>query len=85
MEPFVVQRSTLPFRGEEPKFQEWLQKLEVAASKIQPLYSFDLNNLERPKGELKRISWDNLISPRDAKIASVLLFNFFGLAWTTKW
>ena len=49
MEPFVVQRSTLPFRGEELKFQERLQKLEVAASKIQPQFSFDLNNLERAK------------------------------------
>ena len=54
MEPFVVQRSTLPFRGEEPKFQEWLQKLEVAASKIQPRFSFDLNDLERPKWEIKK-------------------------------
>jgi hypothetical protein len=54
LEPFVVQRSTLPFRGEEPNFQEWKQKLEVAASKIQPRFAFNLNNLERPKWEFKK-------------------------------
>ena len=35
VEQFVIQRSTLPFRGEEPNFQEQLQSLEVAASIIQ--------------------------------------------------
>ena len=34
MEPFVIKRFTLPFRGEEPNFQEQLQSLEVAASKF---------------------------------------------------
>ena len=34
LEPFVIQRSTLPFRGEEPNFQEQLQNFEVAAAKF---------------------------------------------------
>ena len=34
MEPFVIQSSTLPFRGEEPNFQEQLQNFEVAALKF---------------------------------------------------
>ena len=37
MEPFVLQRSTLPFRGEEPNFQEQLQTFEVAVSKFHHL------------------------------------------------
>ena len=43
MEPFIIQRSTLPFRGEEPNFQEQLKTLEVAASKFHYLRSFNLN------------------------------------------
>ena len=54
LKPFVIQRSTLPFWGEEKKFQEWLQNFEVAASKIQPWFSFDLNDLERPNWEFKK-------------------------------
>ena len=54
LEPFVIQRSTLPFRGEEPNFQEQLQNFEVAASKFQHQSSFHLNNLGRSKWELKK-------------------------------
>ena len=32
MEPFVIQRSTLPLWGEEPKVQEWLPNFEAATS-----------------------------------------------------
>ena len=46
---FVIQRSTLPFQDEEPNFQEQLQYFEVAASFIQHLRLFDLNDLERPQ------------------------------------
>ena len=42
------------FSVRSQKFQEWLQKLEVAASKIQPWFSIDLNDLERPKWEFKK-------------------------------
>ena len=54
LEPFVIQRSTLPFWVEEPKFQEWLQNFEVAASKFHHLGSFDLNDLKRPNWEFER-------------------------------
>ena len=29
LEPFVIQRSTLPFRGQEPNFQAQLQNFNV--------------------------------------------------------
>ena len=34
MEPFVIQRSTLPFRGQELNFQEQLQNFEVAVRSV---------------------------------------------------
>ena len=39
MEPFVIQRSALPFQGWQPNFQKWSQNFEVAASKF---------NIDRP-------------------------------------
>ena len=77
MEPFVAQRSTLPFWGEKPKFQEWFQNFEVAASKFRGQFSFDLNDLERPKWELKKMSWDCPVFPIDAKNSIGFLVQFF--------
>ena len=34
MEPFVIQRSTLPFWGWQPNFQKWLKIFEVVTSKF---------------------------------------------------
>ena len=34
LEPFVIQRSALPFRGWQPNFQKWLQNFEVITSKF---------------------------------------------------
>ena len=39
MEPFVIQRSALRFRGWQPNFQKWLRNFEVTASKF---------NIDRP-------------------------------------
>ena len=36
------------------KVQEWFQNFEVAASKFRGQFSFDLNDLEKPKWELKK-------------------------------
>ena len=62
MEPFVIQKSTLAFRGEEPNFQEQLQNFEVAALKFnidRPLTSKD------PSENQKKMLWDNPVSPID--------------------
>ena len=34
LEPFVIQKSALLFRGWQPNFQKWLQNFKVAASKF---------------------------------------------------
>ena len=77
MEPFVIQRSTLPFPDEEPNFQEQLQTFEVAASKFNHLRSFNLKDLERPNRELKKMSWDDPVSPIDAKNSNGFFVPFF--------
>ena len=81
----VIQRSTLPFRGEEPNFQEQLQNFDVEASKFHHLRSFDLNDLKGLTENLKKMSWDNPVSPIDAKISMgfYVLF-FFWLAWKSR-
>ena len=67
----------LPFQGDEPNFHGWLPNFEVTASKFRGRLSFDLNDLERPKWEFKKMSWHNPVSPIDAKKASLFLCNFF--------
>ena len=61
MEPFVIQRSTLPFRGENPNFQEQLQNFEVAASKFN-IDRFSTSITSKGLSEnFKKNSWDNVI------------------------
>ena len=67
MEPFVIQRSTLPFRGEEQNFQEQLQNFVVAASKFNIDRHLTLTTSKGPSENLKKMSWDNPVSPIDDK------------------
>ena len=79
VEQFVIQRFILPFRGEEPNFQEQLQNFEVAASK----FNSDCQS-KGPRENLKKMSWDNPASPIDAKNSIGFFVPFFGwLAWTS--
>ena len=53
------------------------QKFEVAASKFRGWFSFDLNDLERPNWEFKKMSWDNPVLPIDTKNSIVFFVHFF--------
>ena len=59
--------STLPFRGEEPNFQEQLQNFVVAASKFNIDRHSTSMTSKGPSENLKKMSWDNPVSPIDAK------------------
>ena len=76
-EPFVIKRSTLPFGGEEPNFQELLPNFEVAASKFRDQLSFDLKDLKRPKWAFKKMSRQNHVSPIDTKNSIPFFVQFF--------
>ena len=65
------------FEVRSQTFRYDFQKIEVAASLIQHLRSFDLNDLERPQWELKKMSWDNPVFPIDAKNSIGFFVHFF--------
>ena len=66
MEPIVIQRSTIPFRGEDLNFDEQLQNYEVAASKFNIDRQLTSTTSKGLSENLKKKSWDNPISPIDA-------------------
>ena len=77
MKPFEIQRSNLHFRGWQPLVQTQQKKIRGRNLKIQHCSSFDLNNLERPKGEFLKKSWDSRISPNDARNSIVFFVQFY--------
>ena len=77
LEPFVIQRSTLPFRGEEPNFQEQLQNFEVAASEFNIDRHLTSTTSKGLSENLKKMSWDSPVSPIDAKNSIGFLGAFF--------
>ena len=73
----VIQRSTLPFRGEKPNFQKQLQNFEVAASKFNIDRHSTSTTSKGPSENLKKMSWDNPVSPIDAKNSIGFFVSFF--------
>ena len=69
--------STLPFQGEEPNSQEQLQNFEVAASKFNIDHHSTLTTSKGQSENLKKMSWDNPVSPIDAKNSVGFLVPFF--------
>ena len=53
------------------------QNFKVAASKFRGRFSFDLNDLERPKWEFKKMSWDNPVFPIDTENSIGFFVQFF--------
>jgi hypothetical protein len=72
-----MQRSTLPFRGEEPNFQEKLQNFEVAASKFNIDRHSTSTTSQGLSENFKKMSWDSPVSPIDAKDSIVFFVQFF--------
>ena len=69
MEPFVNCHTEVCLRISclRAVFSESDKKFRGQNLKILPQMSFDLNDLERPKWEFQKISWDNSVSPIDTK------------------
>ena len=83
MEPFVIQRSTLPFRGEEPNFQKWLPNFEVAAS-IEAGCHATSTTSKGLSENFKEMSWYDLLSSIDAKNSIGFFVQFFGvIVWSS--
>jgi hypothetical protein len=59
--------SYMPFRGEEPNFQEQLQNFEVAASKFNIDHHLTSTTSKGPSENFKKMSWEIPVSPIDAK------------------
>ena len=77
MEPLVKQRSTLPFQGEKPNFQEQWQNFEIATSKFN-INHHSTSTISKGLGEnFFKMSWDNPVSPIDAKNSIVFFCELF--------
>ena len=76
---FLIQRSTLPFQGEEPNFQKQLQNFEVAASNFNIDRHSTSMTLKGLSENSKKMSWDNPVSPIDAKNSIGFFVQFFFL------
>ena len=82
----------LSYRGLPYLFEVRRQKFrnDCQISRSQP-QKFDLDfhststTSKGPTENSKKMSWDNPVSPIDAKNSIRFLCHFFGLAWTTRW
>ena len=72
--------ATLPFRGQEPNFQEQLQNFEVAASKFNINHHLTSTTSKGPSENLKKMSRDDPVSPLDAKNSVFFLRHFLGVS-----
>ena len=65
LEPFVIQRSALPFWGWQPNFQKWLQIFKVITSKFRGQMSFGLNSLKMALPNILKIASNHCIFSKD--------------------